>query len=301
MSDAIRHSSAFDLQFRTPGAGDRLAGELPTPPPDNDGPFWRRTLAAVVDEQLVGVGTLALAPATETYFCEVTVTPAYRRRGIGTRLFAALHHVGDRPLPILGRAMSSRPVRRHFAEHLGGSVLIHCPMPQVDPTSAAGRHWTASQALPAGYETTAMADVPVEEVRSAWSSYFTWAHQPFGAVRADALPIVWDDYSRGVDAKLSQLCSDTTSGQIVALSLVSPDVWDGRTFVVAETAHRDQPQGVSLLQATVAASLRALANQGFQRVELEGHSTDAHAPQLFQSLPPGTSDPLDIYLLPTPE
>jgi GNAT superfamily N-acetyltransferase len=253
-------------------------------------------VVAVNAGQVVGFATLTLNPATDSYFCDVSVDPAHRRRGIGTRLFTEVQQLADRRLPILGRAMSSQPLRRHFAEHLGGSVLMHCPTPSIDPTSTAGRHWTEAQRLPEGYQATPMADVPAAEIQAAWSAYFTWVHQPFGAVRAEALPTVWDDYRAGIDDNLSYLCRDA-DGQIVAISLVSPEVWDGRTFVVAETVHRGQPLGVSLVQATVAASLRALADRGVQRVEIEGHSTDAHIPQLFRTLPAGPSDPLDIYLL----
>jgi GNAT superfamily N-acetyltransferase len=295
----ISSETGVAVQVRALQAGDKVAEGLPSPPPDSDGPRWRRTVVAVAEGQVVGFATLTLNPATDSYFCDVSVSPAHRRRGIGTRLFTEVQQRADRRLPILGRAMSSQPLRRHFAEHLGGSVLMHCPMPAIDPTSAAGRHWTDAQRLPEGYQTTPVADVPAEEIQAAWSAYFTWVHQPFGAIRSDALPSVWDDYRAGVDETLSYLCRDA-DGQIVAFSLVSPEVWDGRTFVVAETVHEDQPLGVSVLQATLAASLRALAQRGIQHVEIEGHSTDAHIPRLFQTLPAGPSDPLDIYRLTPP-
>jgi GNAT superfamily N-acetyltransferase len=282
-------------QVRALQAGDEAEG-LTSPPPDSEGPRWRRTLVAVVEEQVVGYATLALNPATDSYFCDVSVSPAHRRRGIGTRLFTEVQQLADPRLPILGRAMSSQPLRRQFAEHLGGSVLMHCPAPAIDPTSTAGRHWVDAQRPPEGYRTIPMTDVPAEEIEAAWSAYYTWVHQPFGDVRREALPYVWDDYRAGVDETLSFVCRDA-DGQIVALSLVSPEVWDGRTFVVAETVHEDQPFGVSLVKATVAACLRALAQRGIQRVEIEGHSSDAHISALFRSLPAGPSDPLDIYRL----
>jgi GNAT superfamily N-acetyltransferase len=291
----ISSETAVTVQVRGLHAGDKVAEGLPSPPPDSDGPRWRRTLVAIAEGQLVGFATLTLNAATDTYFCDVSVSPAHRRRGIGTRLFTEVQQVADGRLPILGRAMSSQPVRRHFAEHLGGTVLMHCPTPSIDPTSTAGRRWTDAQQLPEGYETTPMADVPAEEAQAAWSGYCVWVHQPIGATRVEALPSVWDGYRAGVDDTLSYLCRDA-DGQIVAFSFVSPEVWDGRTFVVAETVHEDQPLGVRLLQATVAASLRALAGRGFRRVEIEGHSTDAHIPQLFETLPAGPRDPLDIYL-----
>jgi GNAT superfamily N-acetyltransferase len=292
----IPGEAGLAVQFRALQAGDKVAEGLPSPPRDSDGPRWGRTVVAVAERQVVGFATLILNPATDTYFCDVSVSPAHRRRGIGTRLFTEVQQIADRRLPILGRAMSSQPLRRHFAEHLGGSVLMHCPTPAINPTCTAGRQWIDAQRLPDGYQTTPMTDVSAEEIQAAWSTYFTWVHRPFGAIRFDALPTVWDDYRGGVDDTVSHLCRDT-DGQIVAFSLVSPEVWDGRTFIVAETVHRDQPLGVTLLQATLAASLGALADRGIRAVEIEGHSTDAHIQQLFQTLPPGPSDPLDIYVL----
>jgi GNAT superfamily N-acetyltransferase len=292
----ISRESGIAVQIRALQAAEEIAEGLPSPPPDSEHPWWRRTLMAVVEGQAVGFATLALNPATDTYMCEVSVSPAFRRRGIGTRLFTAMQQIADHRLPIVGRVMSSQPLRRPFAEHLGGSVLLRCPMPSIDPTSAAGQQWTAAQQLPDGYQTTRMTDLPAGETQAAWSAYYIWAHQPLGPTRADALPTVWEEYRSGIDDTLSYLCTDA-EGQIVAFSFVSPEVWDGRTFLVAETANRDQTLGVSVLQATVAASLRACADRGIQRVEIEGHTTDPHIPQLIETLPAGPSDPLDIYLL----
>jgi GNAT superfamily N-acetyltransferase len=290
-------NSGVVIQVRTFRAGDTTAEGLLSPPPDQDGHRWRRTLVAVAEGQVLGAATLTLNAVTDSYFCEVAVSPDHRRSGLGTRLFHEVQQTSDRRLPVLGRAMSSQPLRRHFAEHLGGSVLMHCPTPSIDPASTAGRAWAAAQRLPEGYVTSPVADAPTDEVRAAWSRYFTWSHQPFGAVRAEALPARWEDYREGVDGNLSALCRDP-EGRIVALSLVSPEIWDGRTFVVAETVHRDQPGGLDLLQATLAASLSTLADRGVRRVEIEGHSGDSHIPELFATLPPGPSDPLDIYVFP---
>ena len=79
--------------------------------------------------------------------------------------------------------MSSQPLRHQFVEALGGSVLMHCPMPSIDPTSAAGRRWADAQRLPPAHETTRMTDLPAEKIQAAWSRYFRWAHQPVGTIR----------------------------------------------------------------------------------------------------------------------
>ena len=84
---------------------------------------------------------------------------------------------------------------------------------------------------------------------------------------------------------------------IAALSLVSPEAWDGRTFIVSETVRRDQPGGDDLLCAAVAASLRVLGSRGITRVELEGHASDPHSPALVASLPEHDADPMEVLRL----
>ncbi|WP_210414685.1 hypothetical protein [Microlunatus elymi] len=181
---------------------------------------------------------------------------------------------------------------------------MHCPAPRIDPGSAAGRQWISEQHLPEGYATVAMTELPTDAVVRAWATSYGWAHRPLGGVHADRLPHVWTDYSRGVDPDMSMLTLDR-SGEIVAFSLVSPDVWDGRTMIISETVEFDQPDGTGLQKATVAASLAVLAQNklhpvDLHRIEFEGHSTDPHTPALFDSLPDAGADPMDIVELAPP-
>ena len=287
-----------DVEIRAPRDDDSVVDGVPLPRPGDD--TWHRTRVAIADGQVVGSASLTHAPVTDWYFCEVTVVPQYRRRGIGTRLYAAVYELTDRSSPVVTRAMNSRPVRRRFAESIGCSTLVHCPAPWIDPTSTAGREWIAQQQLPGGYRTVAMDELPIERVEQAWSSYFGWAHRPLGPVHTDHLPQYWTRYSDGLDPDASRLSIDSSTGAIVALSLVTPDAWDGRTMIVSETVHEDQRQGDQLLAATIAGSLSRLADQGIRRVELEGHSTDAHSPQIVRTLPAGGGDPMDILKLAPP-
>ena len=285
-----------DLSIRSLHDDDVLDG-LPAVGPDADTPQWQRTRVAIANGQVVGTASLSLSPVSDMYFCEVTVIPGYRRRGIGTRLYTAIYELTDPTIPVVTRAMSSQPVRRQFAESLGCSVLVHCPAPWVDLTSEAGQQWIAQQQLPDGYQTVAMDELPINRVKQAWAAYFEWAHRPFGTVRTEHLPDYWAWYGSGLDGETSMVTIDASTQAVVALSLVTPDAWDGRTMIVSETVHEDQPDGNRLLCATVAASLSRLAARGYDRVELEGHSTDAHLPQLVRSLPPAGGDPMDFLKL----
>ena len=287
-----------DVEIRAPRDDDSVVDGVPLPRPGDD--TWQRTRVAIADGHVVGSASLMLAPVTDWYFCEVTVAPEYRRRGIGTRLYAAVYELTDRSIPVVTRAMSSRPIRRQFAESIGCSTLVHCPEPWIDPTSTAGQEWITQQQLPDGYRTVAMDELSMKRVEQAWATYFEWAHRPYGTVHTDHLPQYWTRYSAGLDQGASKLSIETATDAIVALSLVTPDAWDGRTMIVSETVHEEQRQGDQLLAATIAASLSTLADQGIRRVDLEGHSTDAHSPQIVQTIPAGGSDPMDILKLAAP-
>jgi GNAT superfamily N-acetyltransferase len=142
------HNDPPEWVIRSLITDDDVVDGLPTPRPDADTPQWQRTRVAIADVHAVGSASLTLAPGIDWYFCEVTVIPEYRRRGIGTRPYAAVCELTDRSIHVVTRAMSSQPVRRRFAEFIGCSTLVHCPAPWIDPTSTAGREWNHSTATP---------------------------------------------------------------------------------------------------------------------------------------------------------
>lgn len=291
--------SADPVHIRNLRASTHVPSDLPTPRPDEDGPRWRRNLVALDGADVIGTATLALAPVTDSYFCEITVLPSHRRRGIGTQLYEAMYQSRTHPFPVLTRAMQSQPLRRTFAESLGCKVRTHCPEPWIDPPTDQAQQWINQQDLPDGYTTVTLAEQPVQQVLQAWTTYYVWAHEPFGTVHADKVPLTWEGYSQGLDPAASMLTLDQDRN-IIAFSFVSPDVWDGRTMIVSEAVQHDQPDGSQLLKATVARSLMRLADRCVHRVELEGHSTDPHSPDLVNSLPDGEGDPMDILELDAP-
>jgi hypothetical protein len=138
-------------------------------------------------------------------------------------------------------------------------------------------------------------------VQRAWAIHYDWVHRPFGTVQTDCLPQIWVEYSLGLDPDSSMVSIDSSTGEIVALSLVTPEAWDGRTMIVSETVHRDQADGHHLLRAAVAAALDVLAHKRTLLVDLEGHSTDPHSPALVSSLPTVGGDPMGILKLAPPK
>lgn len=299
-SHPVTESNIDDqVRIRPVESGDLISDDLPAPRPDEDGPRWRRSLVAQIGNQMIGTASLALSPVTDSYFCEINVAASHRRRGIGTRLYEEIHRLRAQPFPVLTRAMRSQPWRRAFADALGCSIRTHCPAPWIEPATDEIRQWINRQQLPEHYTTVTMAELPHDTILQAWTTYFVWAHQPFGTVHPEQVPLSWQGYSDSLDPTASMLTLDRL-GAIVAFSLVSPDVWDGRTMIVAETVERDQHDGTGLLSATVAASLTVLAQRDVHRVQLEGHSTDPHLPALVNSLPSDGADPMDIVELAPP-
>jgi hypothetical protein len=196
--------------------------------------------------------------------------------------------------------MRSRPLRRLFAEAIGCELVMHCPEPWADPTAPAWRRWVADHPVPAGHSAVPMSDLPPAAVEAAWRTYYIWVHAPFALapVRTDGLAAYWNDYRAGLDVDASMLITEAEGGDaIAALSLVSPEAFDGRTLIVSETVRPDQPGGDDLLRAAVAASLRVLGSRGIARVELEGHTSDPHSPALLASLPEHDADPMEILRL----
>lgn len=276
-----------------------FADGITAPPSDTDDPGWRRSLAAAdIDGLQLGVVTVSAAPATRSYFFEATVSPDQQRNGIGTQLAAAARELvrqTDPTAPLLGRAMPSHPHRERFLRHLGATPFITCPMPRVDATETAVQSWNDAQPIPEFIELMPLSAVDEVTVAAAWVDYFTWAHQPFGQVNTDAVPDTWTSLRAGLDLKLSIIARDSQTGRIRGFSLVRPDVWDGRTFIVSETTHPDDPDAMPILRAALAASLRGLAGRGATRIEIEGHSTDPHLPQLANELPAEFVDSMIIY------
>jgi hypothetical protein len=236
----------------------------------------------------------------DAYFCDVEVSPAHRRQGIGTVLFRAVCALTDPSFPLLTRAMRSQPLRKLFAEAMGCELVMHCPEPWADPTAPAWRRWVADHPVPAGYSAVPMREIPPAAVEAAWRSLYVWSNAPFAPVRTDGLAAYWNEYRAGLDADASMLITEAEAeggDAIAALSLVSPEAWDGRTFIVSETVRPDQPGGDDLLRGVVAASLRVLGSRGITKVELEGHTSDPHSPALLASLPEHDADPMEILRL----
>jgi hypothetical protein len=64
-----------ELVIRALHPDDDVLDGVPTPRPDTDTPQWQRTRVAIADGRIVGSASLTLAPVTDWYFCEVSLSP----------------------------------------------------------------------------------------------------------------------------------------------------------------------------------------------------------------------------------
>jgi hypothetical protein len=168
--------------------------------------------------------------------------------------------------------------------------------PQADPTTPAWRAWITQQPLATGHRAVGVEDVDRDRFNSVWHGYFQWVHEPWAPTYGlERIAAVMPDYRATLDADASVLIVDDTD--VVAMSLVAGEMWDGRTMIICEAARPDQPDGESLVRAAAAQSLDRLGRRGVRLVEFEGHAIDPHVPGLFASFPPHDSDPMDVIEL----
>lgn len=261
-----------------------------------DGARWRRTLVAEVGGTVVAAGSLRRSPMHRGV-CSLeidTVEAVGGLRQLGRPLYEGLLPLRPEPWPVLWRAMASRPERLEFAQAAGFAVLVRCPSPRVDPTSVEVRRWIAGHENAPDAVVRTAESCSTDELPDAWAKSYSWAHASW--IPVTSVETVRETLAagllRGVDRSLSAVA--VRSGRIVALALVRPDAWDARTFVTAETVHRDQPGGRALVGAVMAASLRRLGESGRTAVEFEGHTIDPHYAPLAATLPTIGADPLTI-------
>lgn len=295
-------SASSALEIRAGRVAHQEASEgLPPLRPDRDGPRWRRTVVAERGGEIVGLASMQLRPVTESYMCEVEVKPGHRRAGVGTSLYRATCQLLEHSYRVQARAMASQPLRRLFAEALGCEVIRHHPEPWADPTAPAWKQWIDGRRLPEGHTAVTLGEINPAAAQRAWVQYYEWSHEVIGPVRSQYLAEGWEGYRPGLDESGSTLIvSNEDPDRVLAFCLVSAEEWEGRRMAVSETAAAVQDNGVALLEAAVATSLRRLEARNVRRVELEGHSTDPHFPRLVAGLPEHDADPMDMLALRRP-
>lgn len=262
------------------GQGHRLHGA------PREGERWRRTWVAEAGDALVGAVTLGrnyVHPGR--YSCAVEVAPARRRQGLGRRLVEFARNQRPERRPLAGKVRERDEAGGALIAALGGRRYQRSPCPVVRPGDAAVRDWCAAHA---GAVRRLTGTDPAELVR-AFADLYRWQHADWSPVGSEtALAAISTATVGELDHDLST--GVWRDGRLSAVAFA----FRGATSLdcVAETTRRDEPHGVAVLAAAVAATLAAAAADGIGSVEFDGHDDDPHLAPLLATLPVSSSNPL---------
>jgi GNAT superfamily N-acetyltransferase len=267
------------------GQGHRLHG------PPREGERWKRTWVGEQGDAVVGAITLGrnyVHPAR--YSCAVEVAPASRRNGLGRQLIEFARDHRAEPLPLAVKVRERDAAGRALSATFDSRLVARSPCPVVRPADAVPA-WCAAHAGPA----RPMTGSDPHELVVAFSDLYRWQHEDWSPVRSEPA------LAEMSGAVLSELDHDLSAGvwrgdRLVAASFVFREA--ARLECVAETTRRDEPDGVELLAAAIAATLTAAEAAGIDSVEFDGHDADPHLAPLVATLPIASSNPLLLVELP---
>lgn len=246
------------------------------------------TRVAVADGHIVGFGTAWLnAFHPHATYIGINVHPAWRRRGIGSALLAAVSGDGRLPLQTSTWEYSVAGVR--FLEHHGFAEVRRTWAPvlqlaDVDPAAFAG---VEERCLAAGYRFAPVPEVPecAERLAPLLAEVYTATHavnppRPMGLER-------WADLLRKDAPDASASFVAFAGDGAVAMSLAHEDdaltfTWSGVTAKHRQH-ERDLVLGLALRQVAAAAERGATVMQG------EFDSTDPWDMLLMEALPFGSA------------
>lgn len=140
----------------------------------------RQTLVATVDGALVGVGTLFESTIhPRMLFITLNVASAWQRRGIGSRIWAALEALSDNR-PWIAKMTRHDPAGMSFLHKRGFKPLVSTLHGLLDPAAPAVRSWIASLpiAVP-GYQIIEFEDAPAKtaDVALVHAAIYRQAHE----------------------------------------------------------------------------------------------------------------------------
>ena len=245
--------------------------------------------------RLLGRGTLVRSLLhRDSCYVDIFIERGARRNGVGRAIFEALLDRAAEQHVLLGRVMPSQPSRLPFAEALGFSVLMRCPVTPAGSEVNRYRSLDRRHPAPAGVTVMSAGERPFDEVLDAWTDYFVWIHERWSPTYSwDTVRSVFAGSGLAeVDFELSRVA--VRGDAIVALACVLLNQWDNRWFMITETVRRATPNARAVVGAVTAAALRACAGRGIAFVEFDGHEVDPHYYPLSQTLPVTGTDPLFV-------
>lgn len=264
------------------GDPDPIAGQRQSlHGPDRDGPRWRRTLVAVHGDRVLGAASATRSLVHPARLpAAVEVAPGVRRRGIGTRLVAALSELAERPWR--GKVHTDDPAAHGFALALGATTFQRCLCPVLDPADPELRAW--SERYDVGSDD--LTGLSPTELLAAWTDFYEWIHAPWAPTGPRAVLVeAFGPLVAGIDRALS--AGVWRGERLAAVAFAMPGA-GGRVDLCAETLRPDEPAGTALVVVALAGCLRRLAAAGPRvaaEAHLDGHVTDPHLGPLVGGLP----------------
>lgn len=259
-----------------------------------DGQRFRRTLVALAGDQLAGVASVASNRVhAGRLSCAVEVAPRYRRRGVGRTLLGAVRALAP-SMPVAGKVRPGTPAHR-FAAAQGAMIYQRCPGIELDPRHNAVRTWATGNPARAPLQVSTMVDLGRDRVAAAFVEQYLWVHEVWSPVTAvDALAAIAASTATDIDAGLS--AAAWLGDELVATVFAFRD-GAHRLEVVAETQQRNHAAGSSALAAALARTVTNAVEQGIERVEFDGHTSDPHLTPLLNTLPHAGNHPLLLMTL----
>lgn len=259
--------------------------------PDGDDPWRRSRVATDRDGQVIGCATVtssALHPGRLP--CAVDVAPAWRRRGVGSALLAAVGAERPDARPMSSKARLSNTAATAFVTAVGGRPYQHCPGIAVDPRAEDVRRWALARRSGSCRDL-----VEATDLVSVFAELYRWIHQTWSPAGDMAVlaQVAGEDVA---DADLTLSSGYWVAGRLTAVAFAFPrgEACD----VVAETVTADVPDGDQAVAGVVATTLLRCAERGVTDVQFDGHETDPHLAGVLRDLPGFRADPLALVELP---
>jgi hypothetical protein len=196
------------------------------------------------------------------------------------------------PLPMAVSFLERDAAAAGLVRSVGGQVVQTAPNFVLDPVAMLD--WATAQPVPPGAVVGDLTGAPATELAEACRDRYLWQHEGWCPPPV-SVPAVTAHAEATVARTRRELSSGAwIRGRLAAVASVIEEP-DGDLLLVSETSRPDEPEGIALVAAVVAAALGRLAAADVREIALDGHVTDRHLDPVTHTFPPGLrTDPLQV-------